>query len=161
MDGKIYAKERGFHIDSGSFEQNLRLRNLDGRYNLLAELLSDTNHVSFIFAKFKGFNKATFSERSDYGNQCIVLAYENMKERLKLENVCKTITYPRPRKDIYLYDMDAVNEALVNAVIHNDYRITEPQVSFFCRQARNCISWWVAYGFNKGRVFCRNQQTEE
>ena len=54
-----------------------------------------------------------------------------MKERLSLENICKTITNPRPRRDIYLYDMDAVNEVLVNAIIHNDYRITDPQVSFF------------------------------
>ena len=150
---KLMLLERGFHIDSHSFEQNLRLRNLDGRYNLLAELLSDTNHVSFIFAKFKGFNKATFSERSDYGNRCIVLAYESMKERLKLENICKTITYPRPRKDIYLYDMDAVNEALVNAVIHNDYRITEPQVSFFADRLEILSHGGLPLGLTKEEFF--------
>ena len=128
---KMLMLENGFHIEEGSFERNFKLRTNDGAYNYLAELLADENGIPFIFAKFKGKTKATFSERSDYGNQCVVLAYEKMKERLKLENICKTITNPRPRRDIYLYDMDAVNEALVNAIIHNDYRISDPQVAFF------------------------------
>ena len=128
---KMLLLENGYHLDENSFEHNFKLRTNEGSYNYLAELLSDDNSIPFIFAKFKGKTKATFSERSDYGNQCIILAYERMKERLKLENICKTITNPRPRRDIYLYDMDAVNEALVNAIIHNDYRITDPQVAFF------------------------------
>ena len=128
---KMLLLENGYHIEESSFESNFKLRTNDGAYNYLAELLADSNSLSFIFAKFKGKNKASFSERSDYGSQCIILAYEKMKERLKLENICKTITNPRPRKDIYLYDMYAVNEALVNAIIHNDYRVTDPQVAFF------------------------------
>ena len=128
---KMLLLENGYHIEENSFERNFKLRTNDGAYNFLAELLADENSIPFIFAKFKGKTKATFSERSDYGNQCIVFAYESMKARLKMENICKTITNPRPRRDIYLYDMDAVNEALVNAIIHNDYRITDPQVAFF------------------------------
>lgn len=128
---KMLLIENGYHLDNLTFERNFKLRTNDGQYNYLAELLADSNSIPFIFAKFKGKYKASFSERSDYGNQCIVLAYEKMKERLKLENICKTITNPRPRKDIFLYDMDAVNEALVNAIIHNDYRVTDPQVAFF------------------------------
>ena len=128
---KMLLLENGYHIEESSFERNFKLRTNDGAYNYLAELLSDENSIPFISAKFKGKTKATFSERSDYGNQRIILAYENMKERLKLENICKTITNPRPRRDIYLFDMDAVNEALVNSIIHNDYRITDPQVAFF------------------------------
>jgi len=128
---KMLLLENGYHLDKSTFERNFRLRTNDGAYNYLAELLADDNSIPFIFAKFKGTTKASFSERSDYGKQCIVFAYESMKERLKIENICKTITNPRPRRDIYLYDMDAVNEALVNAIIHNDYRITDPQVAFF------------------------------
>lgn len=128
---KMLLLENGYHLDENTFESNFKLRTNDGAYNYLAELLSDDNSIPFIFAKFKGRTKATFSERSDYGNQCIIFAYERMKERLKLENICKTITNPRPRRDIYLYNFDAVNEALVNAIIHNDYRITDPQVAFF------------------------------
>ncbi len=128
---KLLLLENDYHIEEDTFENNFKLRTVNGNYNFLAELLADVNNIPFIFAKFKGTTKATFSERSDYGNQCIVLAYENMKERLKLENICKTITNPRPRRDIYLYDINAVNEALINAIVHNDYRQSEPQVSFF------------------------------
>lgn len=128
---KLLFIESGYHLEDESYEKNLKLRTLDGNYNYLAELLSDSNMVSLIFAKFKGLNKASYSERTDYGNQCLVIAYEKMKGRLEIENICKTITSVRPRKDIYLYDFDAVNEALINAIIHNDYRITTPLVSFF------------------------------
>lgn len=128
---KLLFIESGYHLEDESYEKNLKLRTLDGNYNYLAELLSDSNTVSLIFAKFKGLNKASYSERTDYGNQCLVIAYEKMKGRLEIENICKTITSVRPRKDIYLYDFDAVNEALINAIIHNDYRITTPLVSFF------------------------------
>lgn len=123
--------ENDYHLDDATFERNFMLRTNDGKYNYLASLLADKNNMPFIFAKFKGTTKATFSERSDYDNQCIILAYENMKKRLKAENICKTITDPRPRRDIYLYNMSAVNEALINAIVLNDYRISDQQVSFF------------------------------
>ena len=61
-------------------EKNLKLKTLDGKYNYLAELLSDKNMISLIFAKFKGNTKASYSERTDYGNQCIITAYEEMTE---------------------------------------------------------------------------------
>ena len=38
---KIYYSEKGYHLDEKSFETNLNLRNEDGEYNLLTELLSD------------------------------------------------------------------------------------------------------------------------
>ena len=33
--------------------------------------------------------------------------------------------------DTYLFDYDSVNEAIVNAIVHNDWSIAEPQISFF------------------------------
>ncbi len=150
---KMMLLENGYHLEENTFERNFKLRTNDGAYNYLAELLADENTIPFIFAKFKGKTKATFSERSDYGDQCIILAYENMKERLKLENICKTITNPRPRRDIYLYDMDAVNEALVNAIIHNDYRITDPQVAFFEDRLEITSHGGLPYGLTEQEFF--------
>lgn len=128
---KIYYSERGFHISESSFESNLNLRNSHGEYNLLAEILADRNNIPFIFVKFKGKNKAAISERSDYGYGCLITTYMKMKNRLKAENINISDTTIRPREDIYLFDFDAVNEAVLNALVHNDWTMTEPQISMF------------------------------
>lgn len=128
---KIYYSEKGFHLNDNSFETNLFLRNADGEYNKLAELMSDRNTIPLIFVKFKGTDKVSISQRSDYGNQCLLFAYEQLMNRISAENICVTDTTVRPRKDIYLFNFDAVNEAVVNALVHNDWSITEPLVSFF------------------------------
>ena len=127
---KILLTSRGFRINENSFEASFNLRRNDGTYNLLAEILADQNMVPLIFVKFAGINKASISHRSDYGGR-VLLGYQKMKDRLIAENICKTDTTVRPRIDEYLYDIDCANEALVNMFVHNDWTITEPQVSFY------------------------------
>ena len=80
---KIYYSEKGYHLDDNNFEANLNLRNQNGEYNLLAELLADRNNIPLIFVKFKGGDKAAISERSDYGYRCILTSYERIKNRLQ------------------------------------------------------------------------------
>ena len=128
---KIYYAEKGFHVDDSSLEANFNLRNKDGDYNLLAELLADKNGIPFNFVKFQGTDKSAISERYDYGYGCILSVYEKIKARLSVENVCISDTTVRPRKDMYLFDYDAVNEAVLNALVHNDWTVTEPQISIF------------------------------
>ena len=128
---KIYYTERGYHLDNASFEANLNLKNTDGDYNLLAELLSDRNNIPFIFVKFQGTDKSAISERNDYGYGCLLTTYEKIKSRLQAENICVSDTTVRPREDIFLFDFDCVNEAVLNALVHNDWTITEPQISMF------------------------------
>ena len=81
--------------------------------------------------KFDGTDKTSISQRSDYGDQSILLGLQRLKDRLIAENICVTDTTVRPRVDKYLYDIDCVNEALVNAYVHNDWTISEPLVSFY------------------------------
>jgi predicted HTH transcriptional regulator len=128
---KILLASRGFHINENSFEATFNLKRNDGTYNLLAEILADQNMLPLIFVKFVGVNKASISHRSDYGGQSLLLGYQKMKDRLIAENICKTDTTVRPRIDEYLYDINCANEALVNMLVHNDWTITEPQVSFY------------------------------
>ena len=40
----------------------------------MAELFFDKNDIPLIFVKFKGIDKTSISQRSDYGNQCILFA---------------------------------------------------------------------------------------
>jgi predicted HTH transcriptional regulator len=97
----------------------------------MAELLSDNNRYSLIFVKFDGVNKASISHRTDYGNKSILFAYTQLMNRIQAENICKSNASVRPRKGTYLYDYDCVNEAIVNALVNNDWSITEPQISFY------------------------------
>lgn len=128
---KIYYAEKGYHLDDASFEANLNLRTPDGEYNQLAELLSDKNMIPLVVVKFQGLDKTAVSEKNDYGGQCLLFSYEQMKNRLIAENVCVSDTTVRPRKDRYLFDFDCVNEAVINALVHNDWNISQPLVSLY------------------------------
>lgn len=128
---KILLTSRGYHINQKAFESNFSLVMKNGEYNLMAELLSDKNMIPLIFVKFRGNTKASISQRNDYGDQSILLGLQRLKDRLIAENICVTDTTVRPRIDEYLYDIDCVNEALVNAFVHNDWTISEPLVSFY------------------------------
>ena len=128
---KIYYAEKGYHLDDASFEANLNLRTPDGEYNQLAELLSDKNMIPLVVVKFQCLDKTAVSEKNDYGGQCLLFSYEQMKNRLIAENVCVSDTTVRPRKDRYLFDFDCVNEAVINALVHNDWNISQPLVSLY------------------------------
>lgn len=128
---KVYYTAKGYHLSPSSFEENFNLKTTEGRYNILAELISDKNNVPIIFVKFNGLNKANLSERSDYGQTCLLLSYENLKNRFIAENICLSDTSQRPRKDTYLYDINAVDEAIINALLHNDWLESEPLFSMF------------------------------
>lgn len=56
---------------------------------------------------------------------------EISSELKQAENISISDTTIRPRKDIFLFDYDCVNEAVLNALVHNDWTITEPQISMF------------------------------
>ena len=131
---KVYYAEKGYHLEDSSFEANLNLRTPNGEYNLLAELLSDKNMIPLITVKFQGTDKASVSERNDYGSQCLLFSYEQIKNRLAAENICVSDTTVRPRIDRHLFDFDSVNEAVINALVHNDWNVSQPLISFFCNR---------------------------
>lgn len=145
---KIYYAEKGYHLDDSSFEANLNLRTQQGEYNLLAELLSDKNMIPLIAVRFQGLDKSAVSERNDYGNQCILFSYEQLRNRIAAENICVTDTTVRPRVDRYLFDFDCVNEAIINALVHNDWNVSQPLISFF----RDRIEIFSHGGLPKGQT---------
>ena len=129
----------------------------------MAELLSDNNRYSLIFVKFNGLNKASISQRSDYGNKSILFAYRQLMNRIQAENICKTDTTVRPRVDTYLYDYNSVNEAIVNAIVHNDWSIIEPQISFYSDRIEILSHGGLPFGLTEEEFYLgyskpRNQQ---
>ncbi|WP_242822298.1 ATP-binding protein [Johnsonella ignava] len=81
--------------------------------------------------RFKRFYKSSISARSDYEYGCILTTYGKIKNRLQAENMSISDTTVRPRKDIYSFDYACVNEAVLNPLVHNDWTVTEPQISMF------------------------------
>ena len=150
---KILLTSRGMHINENAFETSFSLKRKDGFYNLLAELMADQNMIPLIFVKFSGKDKTTISQRSDYGGQSLLLGFQKLKDRLVAENICKTDTSIRPRKDEFLYDIDCVNEALVNMLVHNDWTITEPLVSFYADRVVFTSHGGLPHGLNREEFF--------
>lgn len=117
---KIYYEEKGFSINN-NFLKQLELYTDDGKYNYNAYLLADNNSISIRFGKYDGINSVNLIENEDFGNCCIIKATKNILNKLEIENKTFTkIEYPE-RKEIKMYDYIAVREAVVNAIVHNDW----------------------------------------
>ncbi len=117
---KIYYEEKGFLIND-NFLNQLELYTDDGKFNYVAYLLADNNSISILFGKYEGTNSVNLVENEDFGNCSLIKATKNILNKIKLENKIFTkIEYPE-RKEIKMYDYDAVREAVVNAIVHNDW----------------------------------------
>lgn len=116
-----YNKIKGIHItNENSFLKSKIFFTRDGAYNLMAFILSDQSNVSIKVVKFNGTDKSSFSERTEYGNQCLlnsindVLAYVKNLNTTKIDVISST-----SRKDIPLFDYESFREAWINACLHN------------------------------------------
>ena len=117
---KIYYEEKGFNINN-NFLKQLDLYTDEGKYNYNAYLLADNNTISIRFGKYEGTNAVDLIENEDFGNCSIVKATKNILNKIEIENKIFTkIEYPE-RKEIRMYDFAAVREAVVNAIVHNDW----------------------------------------
>ena len=76
-----------------------------------------------------------------------------IKNRLIAENICVSDTTVRPRVDKFLYDIDCVNEAVMNALVHNDWTITEPQISMFSNRIEVLSHGGLPNGMTKKQFF--------
>ncbi len=118
---KILYDEVGMTLKDDTFASNLGLLTKDGTFNKIAELLSDKNHIGFIYARYNGKDKSSFSETVDFGNQYILTAVEKLMYRLEAENRGITEISSTTRSTKNLVDIDCLREAVYNALAHNDW----------------------------------------
>lgn len=117
---KIYYQEKGFEIND-NFLKKLDFYMEDGSFNYIAYLMSDNNNISIQFAKYKGTEVDNLIENEDYGFCSLVKVVDNILNKLKLENRTYTKIETPTRKEIKMYDYDAVKELVTNALVHNDW----------------------------------------
>lgn len=112
------------------FHKNYGLKNDEGKFNLMAYLLSDQNNVSIKVVKFEGTDKSTMSERTDFGSQCLLRSVQEVLEYVKVNNAVKVDLSGGIRKETPLLDYEAFREAWINACIHNLWIEMIPPIVF-------------------------------
>ena len=131
----MYYAAKGVKLNPETFEVNLGLKMNDGRYNLLAQLLSDDSGMPMRVAIFTGKDKASnmYSVR-EFGHQCLLYSLDEVLRYGDVMNIMQADERNRvvERKDVPLFDEEAFREATVNAFVHNAWVDgNEPMVTVF------------------------------
>lgn len=117
---KIYYEECKKTLNS-QFAKTLELLLPDGSYNYNAYLLADENGISIKVARYSGPDKYDLIESEEFGYCSLIKAVKSVLTRLQVANITKTKITPGERIEKPLVDPIALREAVINAVVHNDY----------------------------------------
>ena len=117
---KIHYEEHGLKLND-NYLQNLDLLTSEGKYNYNAFLLADENNVSIKLVKYVGTNKLELLENLEFGNRCLITATQRILDRLDVENTTYAKIEYFGRKEQEKIDSKALKEAVINAIVHNDY----------------------------------------
>lgn len=118
----LYYDMKGIKLREDTFKQNLELLTPDGRYNLLAQLLSDNSHIPVRFSLFNGKDKiSTMYAVREFGNMCLLVSLDKVIDYGDTLNVPQSDERERvvERKEVMLFDQKAFREAVINAFQHN------------------------------------------
>lgn len=117
---KIYYEEGDKKLNS-KFASNLGLKTEDEAYNYVAFLMSDVNSLSVKVAKYNGKTRVDLKENNEYGYCSIIKATKQVLDKLELENKTRSRITSKTRIDTRLWHPVALREAVINAIVHNDY----------------------------------------
>lgn len=114
---KIYYEEKKYKIND-NFLNQLGLIMEDGKYNYLAYLLADNNDISIKVATYSGNDAYDLIENEEYGYCCLIKATKNVIN--KFEQINKTFTKitSEDRKEVKMFDIISIKEAITNAFVH-------------------------------------------
>jgi predicted HTH transcriptional regulator len=128
---KIYYEEKGLTLTK-HFKQNLELLTDNESLNYAAYLLADENGTSIKVAKYSGADRIDLVENNEYGYCSLIKATKRVLDKLELENKTYSKITSKERIDKRLWDAIALREAIINAIIHNDYtREIPPKFEIF------------------------------
>ena len=141
----VYYATKGITLNKRTFKKNLGLLTENGKYNLLAQLVSDDSHIPIRFAIFNGTTKAsTMYSVREFGNTCILFSLDKVLEYGDVLNVPQADERGRKveRKEVPLFDEEAFREAIVNAFVHNQW-ITgnAPMITAFSDRIEILCQW--------------------
>jgi len=122
---RIYYDERSKRLND-NFKRSLELITKEGEYNYVAYLLADENNNSIKVAKYSSLDRCDLIENNEYGYCSLIKATKSVLTKLEIENKTAARITPMERVETPLWDRVAVREAVINAIVHNDYSFEVP-----------------------------------
>ena len=120
----VYYAAKDVTLNKSNFKKNLGLMTENGKYNLLAQLISDDSHIPIRFAIFNGTDKAStmYSVRK-FGHTCLLFSLDKVLEYGEVLNIPQADERGRKveRKEVMLFNEEAFREAIINAFVHNQW----------------------------------------
>ena len=127
----LYAA-KNLTVNDESFEHNLGLILDNGKYNIMAGLLSDKNDVSIKVVTFGGKDKNNLIRRNEYGFKCLLIAMDQVLNYMESINDTSVKITPHNRNEEKLFDILCFREAWINACLHTKWeRMNPPAVYIF------------------------------
>jgi len=158
----IYYEEKNLE-PTQQFIENLDLRQSNGEFNYAAYLFADDNGVSIKVAVYSGTDKVDLIETREYGNRCLITSTQRILDRLDSENRTFAKVTSKNRMEKERVNSIALREAVINAIVHNDYTKGVPLVEIFSDRIviTSCgglVEGLSEYDFFKCRSMPRNRE---
>ena len=150
---RIYYESKNLALND-AFEQTLDLLTDDGRYNYVAFLLADENNVSIKVAKYSGTDRLDLISNNEFGYCSLLKATDSVLDKLNTENYIQTQKTEKFRVDTPLWNKLAVREAVINAIVHNDYtNEVPPKFEIFSDRLEITSYGSIPYGLSQDEFF--------
>lgn len=129
---QLYISQ-GMTINNDTFAKNMGLLCLNGKYNELANILSDNNDCSIKVVRFAGIDKSEMISRNEYGYKCLIIAMQQALDFVNSFNETRVeVGSSLKRKEHKLFDSKALREAWVNACLHTKWaKMIPPAIYIF------------------------------
>ena len=145
----------GYTINDATFAKNMGLLTVNGKYNYIAEILSDNNNCSIKVVRFKGKDKLEMISRNEFGYKCMLIALKQAFEFVLSFNETRVdLDSNLERKEINLFDKNALDEAWTNACLHNRWiRNVPPAIYIFSDRIEIISTGGLPLDFSKEEFF--------
>ena len=136
-------KTKDIHAsETKGFLNSFGLLNNEGRYNLMAYLLSDQNEMVIKVMRFQGKDKTDVDERMTYCNQNLLTTVQQILDYFNLINLPKKVDLSSGvRSETPLFDSQSFREAWINACVHNTWTEKVPPAIYVYDDRIEIISY--------------------